>query len=356
MKIAVITDQHIGARNDSTVFNDYFFKFYNDIFFPTIKRLKINTIINLGDVMDRRKYINYNILSRFRREFMERLGFMNLTMHVTVGNHCDYFKNTNNLNSVNELFGHLEHVHIHIDPVEQNFDGLKILLLPWITPENSEQSLKMIAESDATVAMGHLQILGFEMYKGQPAHEGLDPKLFKKFDLVTSGHFHHKSNNENIFYLGSPYQMTFNDYGDKRGFHIFDTNTLELEFIQNPYDMFHKIYYDDKGKSMSEVLNSYRLSNYKDTYVKLIVTNKTNPYYFEQFIDRLYKENPADISVIEDFTVEELEEGESEIESEDTLTVLSNYVDSIDYGGDKNKVKDILRNLYIEANSMDGNE
>ena len=31
-----------------------------------------------------------------------------------------------------------------------------------------------------------------------------------------------------------------------RGFHIlFDTETRELEFIQNPYEMFHKIYYDD---------------------------------------------------------------------------------------------------------------
>ena len=37
MKIAIITDQHFGARKNSKLFHDYFLKFYNDVFFPTLE-------------------------------------------------------------------------------------------------------------------------------------------------------------------------------------------------------------------------------------------------------------------------------------------------------------------------------
>ena len=58
MKIALITDTHFGARNDSLLFLDFFRKFYENIFFPTLKERGIKEIIHLGDVVDRRKFIN----------------------------------------------------------------------------------------------------------------------------------------------------------------------------------------------------------------------------------------------------------------------------------------------------------
>ena len=39
--------------------------------------------------------------------------------------------------------------------------------------------------------------------------------------------------------------MYWNDAGDIRGFNIFDTETYEMEFIENPYNMFEKVYYED---------------------------------------------------------------------------------------------------------------
>jgi DNA repair exonuclease SbcCD nuclease subunit len=354
MKLGIISDLHFGARNDSLLFNNYFLKFYHDVVFPNVLNQGITRIINLGDTTDRRKFINFNILNKVRHGFFDVLQNNNINMDVIIGNHDCTWKGSNSLNSVEELFGHYDNLKIYSNPNEIEIDGLKILILPWINQENYDKSIAMIEDSTASVVMGHLQLIGFEMNRGQPAHEGLNPDLFKKFDMVLTGHFHHKSNVDNIFYVGSGYQMTFSDYNDPRGFHILNTKTLELEFIQNPYNMFHKLYYDDKGKTLSEVYNSYNLDQYTNAYVKIIVTNKTNPYYFEQLVDKLYKVNPADVSVIEDLIVEDSGEELDFLESaEDTLSVLLKYVDALDYSGNKNKIKDMLRNLYIEANMME---
>ena len=53
--IGIITDQHFGLRKGSQVFHDYMEKFYNDIFFPTLKENKIKTLLDLGDTFDNRK-------------------------------------------------------------------------------------------------------------------------------------------------------------------------------------------------------------------------------------------------------------------------------------------------------------
>ena len=144
-------------------------------------------------------------------------------------------------------------VRIYHEPTEVVFDGTKVFFQPWICPENKQQSLDAIAKTDAQILFGHLEVQGFEMHLGAINHEGLSPKVFEKFEYVFSGHFHHKSDNGTVYYLGNPYQITWSDYKDPRGFHIFDTETRELEFIQNPYEIFHKIYYDDEKTTLEEI-------------------------------------------------------------------------------------------------------
>jgi DNA repair exonuclease SbcCD nuclease subunit len=119
-------------------------------------------------------------------------------------------------------------------PSELEFDdGSKIFMMPWICTDNYNQSMEAIKTTDAQVLFGHFEIAGFQMYKGHENDEGFDPKIFEKFDLVCSGHFHHRSSNGNINYLGNPYELTWADFEDPRGFHIFDTSTRELDFIPN---------------------------------------------------------------------------------------------------------------------------
>ncbi len=351
MKIAIITDQHFGARNDSVHFLDFYEKFYRDTFFPKLKEEKIQAVLILGDTFDRRKYINFYSLKRAKEMFFEPLAQLGVDVHMLAGNHDTYFKNTNDVNSVNLLLGEYASSFNIIDHPSEIYVGPhKICMMPWICPENYEDSMKMLQETDAKYCMGHFEISGFAMYRGMPSEGGLDRGIFRKFSHTFSGHYHHKSSSDDIHYVGNPYELTWQDYNDPRGFHIFDLDSERLDFVKNPNVIFHRIRYDDKEETITEITNK-DLSVYTGTYVKVVVINKTNPYLFDKFMNSLYNVNPVDITIAEDFT--ELTEGIDEKmidQAEDTLTILNKFVDSIKEDSiDNNVLKNLLKELYLEA-------
>lgn len=351
MKIGLITDTHAGARGDSLIFQDYFEKFFNELFFPTIEQQKITHIIHLGDWGDRRKFINYNILYRTRNAFFDPLEKMGITMDLILGNHDLFFKNTSEVNSAKELLGRYKNIKIYEEVTEVKLGEMNVLYIPWINSDNQERALKKIQETKCKVAFGHLELMGFEMYRGVKNDSGMDPKIFKKFSQVFTGHYHHKSDNGKIFYLGAPYEMTFADMNDPKGFHIYNTSTEACKFVQNPFRMFHRIYYDDRGKDLKEIINPKKLEKYAGTQLKIVVTHKTNPFYFDQFLDAIQKIQPADFKIVEDLK-STLTEDDVNM-AEDTLTILYKYVDGMDLDVDKQRIKDHLHQLYIEAQTMD---
>ena len=213
--------------------------------------------------------------------------------------------------------------------------------MPWINSENHDQTVKHIKKTKAKIALGHLELNGFEMMRGIKCEAGMDVKLFKKFDLTCSGHFHTKSSQGAIHYLGAPYEMFWNDCNDTKGFHILDTDDNDLDFITNPFNMFHKIWYDD-SKSMLYP------EDLKDKYVKLIVVNKSDQLKFDIFIDDLYKMGVADLSIVDDTDFEFEESGDVDT-TEDTMSLLTNYIDNYEIDVDKNKLKQIMQELYVSA-------
>lgn len=349
MKIALITDTHYGVRNDSKVFAEFQNKFFNTIFLPYLKEHNITQVLHLGDLMDRRKYVNYVTLKNVRDNFIQPILNNDIKLDIIVGNHDTYYKNTNSVNSLNELFSSSE-LNIYWDkPVELEFDGCKILFCPWICEDNFDESMKAIETTDARVLMGHFEIEGFEMYRGSVCEHGQKADLFSKFDLVCSGHFHHKSTHKNISYLGSPYQMTWSDYGDRRGFHVFDTETRDIEFIENPYGVFHKINYSDENMSIEDI-NGLDTSQLTGAYIKVIVQNKTNPYLFDLFVDRLQQSGASDIKVVDDHLNLDMVSDDTLVdEAQDTMTILTKYIDTIEFRGDRKRVEHFLRELYQEA-------
>ena len=347
-KVALVTDTHFGARSDSVPFDKFFKKFYDETFFPEIDRRGIKTIFHLGDCFDRRKYINFNTLSSCRDYFFDAAKKRGIEVVMIVGNHDTFFKNTNNVNSPDLLLNDYTNVTAYSGPVEYSVDGTSILLMPWICTDNYNECMNAIKVSNSQVLFGHFEIAGFQMYKGHENDEGFDPKLFEKFDLVCSGHFHHRSSKGNITYLGNPYEMTWADYDDARGFHIFDTSTRELEFIENPNHIFTKIYYDDTKD------NGYRNEDFADKHIKLIVVNKTDYYKFDQFIDTIYKANPLELKIVEDMSEFESQAlGDEPVDVEDTLTLLSQYIDAIETEADKDKIKTLMKTLYVEAQNYE---
>ena len=348
MKIALVTDTHFGARSDSQQFDTYFKKFYDEVFFQELDKREITQIIHLGDCFDRRKYINFNSLSNCKKYFFEQVESRGIDMDMIIGNHDTFYKNTNDVNSPSLLLGEYPGIRTYDKAQVVNYDGLKILLMPWICTDNYEHTTKMIEGKVATVCFGHLELAGFIMYKGQDAHlghDGFDPALFKDFKLVCSGHFHHKHGRGNVQYLGNPYQLFWNDFEDDRGFHIFDTKTLDLEFIKNPNTIFEKYYYDDEKEDPLSI----DITKFNSKLIKIIVVNKKDFYKFDKFVEAIYKENPIELKIIEDFSEFESEAIDENIDLEDTMTLLSNYVDSIETDADKERLKGILKTLYVEA-------
>ena len=353
MKIALITDTHWGARGDSSAFAEYFNRFYYDHFFPYFATHCITNIFHLGDIVDRRKYINF-VTARHLRKFVEHCDVSGIRLDVIIGNHDTSFKNTNEVNSMRELFEHSTYnIHYYPDPGVVSLGGTDIAVLPWICSGNYEESMEFIKNTSAQILFGHLELAGFEMYKGAVNDHGFDSKIFDKFDLVCSGHFHHKSTRGNINYLGAPYEMSWSDYNDPRGFHVFDTETRELEFIRNPLTMFNKVHYHDQDKTLDEIMDM-DFDHYKGSYVKLIVHTKTNPYWFDMFVDKIEKAGVLDLQVVDDNLNLQLEDDDDIVnEAEDTLTVLSKVVDQVESRVDKKVLYTFLSSLYNEALSVE---
>jgi DNA repair exonuclease SbcCD nuclease subunit len=341
MKVLVITDQHFGVRNDSLTYVEYYRKFYNNVIIPFIVKFKIEHVLCLGDTFDRRKSVNFNSLEAAKDMWFDPLEKMGVKMTMLVGNHDIYYKNTLRVNAPSLLLGEYANISIMDGPGEFLLGSLPVLGIPWICDDNRSRVYELLEQSTSSLCVGHLEFTGFETVPGIVMQHGISAEPFGKFEKVLSGHFHTKSTKGNIHYLGNPYQLYWNDYQAVRGFHILDTETLDLKFYKNPYMLFEKIYYRDSAEWMD-------VTGYAGKYVKVIVEDKQDQLKFDKLIKMLYDAGVADLKIIEDLSVEF--EGVSEdVETEDTMTMLDKYIDDVEFSANKESIKTTVRSLYLEA-------
>lgn len=343
MKLAIICDTHFGARGDAPLFLNHFLKFFEEQFFPYIKQHGITKVLHLGDLFDRRKFINFNTLHHTRKRFLNWFETNGVELHCILGNHDVFYKNTNRLNSPKEVLSDCHSFfHLYEEPTEVCFNGATILMVPWINEENQTNFLQTIKDTKATILAGHLELNGYEVMSGVRFSDGMDDKFLEKFDLVLSGHFHKKSSKGNIHYLGTQYQMTTVDTNEVKGFHVLDTETRELEFIPNPVKLFHNVEWRN-----GTLIQGFDPSVYKGTYVKVIVYEKKSETKFDTFLDSLYAAEPANISIVEDYSDRGSEQAEIDI-GEDTLTLINKEIETLETDDTEN-LKNIVREIYMES-------
>lgn len=112
--------------------------------------------------------------------------------------------------------------------------------------------------------------------------------------------------------------------------------------------MFEKIWYDDQDRTVDEVLEGD--FDVRNKMVKVIVKNKTNPYCFDLFIDKIEKAGVIDMQVVEDHLNLDLIDDEEFMDSaEDTLTVCKKYISQVNFSVDNKKLERVITNLYNEA-------
>jgi DNA repair exonuclease SbcCD nuclease subunit len=350
MKIAFLGDSHFGARGDSQNFHEFFDLFYTNVFFPYLIENNIKTVIQLGDIFDRRKYSNHYTLSESKRYFFSRFGELGIELETLLGNHDLFYKESLSVSSSELFLKQFKNVNVIKNPTQlKKFD---ISVIPWICKENYDDCLKFIKNDTSHMCVGHFEVAGFKMYQSSILSEhGLSAATFSNYERVLSGHYHHASKRGNIEYIGTPYEMTWQDFDDQKGFRVYDLETRELKFVENPYSIFCKIIYDDSGETdivKSTYLDKEFLKTVIGKYVKIQVKNKSNPYLFDLFIDQVYQNSPIDVSLIEEII--DLELDEEVDETDDTLTITYKYIDSINQQElDKIKLKSMMSNLYNEA-------
>jgi len=340
MRIGLITDTHYGARKGSKFLHDYFELFYKNVFFPALKEHGVETVIHMGDAFDSRKSIDYQSLEWAKRVVFDPLK--EYDVHMIIGNHDTYYKNTNDVNSPDLLLQIYSNVKTYSKATEVNIGGLDILFLPWINSENENETYQLIQKTSCKCAMGHLELQGFRVNRQIIMEHGTDGKLFENFTRVYSGHYHTRSDDGKVFYLGNPYEMYWNDVNDPRGFHIFDTETLEHIAIDNPYKLFYNIYYEDTNYKL------FNASEFKDKIVKVIVRKKSKPKDFEKFIDKIHSAGVQELKIVENFAIQESEDFEIS-EEESTISILNRYIDESEFEYDKTTIKGIFEDLYRQA-------
>jgi len=347
MKVGVITDQHFGMRKGSRIFHEYFQKFYEDIFFPTLEREGIKTLIDMGDTFDNRRSIDLWSLEWAKKNYFDRLCDMGITVYTIVGNHTAYYKNSNSVNSIELLLREYSNMVLVRDYAEYTIDNTKCLFIGWMNDDNRAKIKRKIKSSKSKVCFGHLELNGYQVYKGFTQEHGAsgDKDIFDKFEKVYTGHYHTRSNDGRVYYLGNPYEMFWNDCEDKRGFTIWDSDTLEHEEIDNPHRMFYKIYYNDTP------YQTFNATELKGKIVKVIVDKKSKPKQFEKFIDKINQAGVEDLKVIENLDWnhgyimgEDIDEKE-----ENTISLLNRFVEESEIDLDKDRVKKLLGGLYSTA-------
>ena len=348
MKIALLNDTHCGIRNNNQMFAEYQGRFYSEIFFPYLDKHNIKDIIHLGDYFDRRRDVNFYSLHKNYEHFVKPMIDRDMTMDLIVGNHDIYFKSTNELNSPDYLLD-FKNINVYKDPLIKFYDTLAICLVPWINSENYEDVEEFLDIVAADIVMCHGEINGAMMQPGHFQGGGTPLGMFKRFEQVYSGHYHHKSELGNIRFLGSQMEFTWNDFGDPKHFHIFDTATREMLPVANPIRMFEKVFYDD-SKETIESIQEKDFSYLKDMFVKIIVISKDQPYWFDMFIDKIAKADVVDFKVVEDHgNLDMMADEDALSDAEDTLTILTKHIEAMEISGDKTKLDNLMRSLYTEA-------
>lgn len=345
MKIALINDTHFGCRNFNRSISKNQIEFFENQFFPYLEEHNINHIIHLGDLFDNRENLSTKMIHIFKKHFFDVLVEKNIKMDIIIGNHDIAYRHSNKVNSPQSVLNEYSNITIYTEYAEVEYDGLKIAYVPWVNNENVESTIENIKKSKCKVMMGHLELGGFKFQKNgeESKHESPIQKYLNNFDLVLSGHYHTKTNNANIIYLGSQYEMTWADSDDEKGFNIFDTKTLKLTYIVNDNTLFNIITYDNN--TTIDDINENKIT---DKFVKLIINDKESVASFDLFIEKIMMLNPADLKIEDKTLFINNNVDSSDININDTKSMLKNYLQMVEYRN-KEQLEKILLKCYDEC-------
>lgn len=339
MKVIILGDCHFGCRNSNTIVEHWQRRFYEEIFWPYIESNGIQHIIQTGDYFDNRKWLNIQSIAFQKEVFIDRAQKLGVKVHGLVGNHDIPLRHSLKNSSVCQILNHEEGVQFYDEDTVLEFDGVKFTLVPWICKENEQKMLDVVREG-GEVLVGHFEVQGALMHPGSFSPDGLKYSDFSKWKKVLSGHFHAQSQNTNVHFVGTPYQMSWNDATTKHGFWVFDTEDLSETFIENPLRFFNRFTWEDGAdREIDDLSNSY---------VKINIKKKSDFEAFEKFIDKVNFANPFEVKITESFEEYSSDNVGELIEIHSTAELISEYIQDVT-ATNSEEIKKIMLEIYEEA-------
>lgn len=351
MKIALLNDTHFSARNFNRTIANNQLEFFENQFFPYLRENDIKNIIHLGDIFDNRDKLDIKMIDTFKKRFFDVLHEMGVKLTIIIGNHDITYRHSNTINTPQAVLREYDNITIIPEAEDIEIGGVKICCIPWVNNENVESTIEHIKNTNAPYLFGHLELAGFRFQKNGDVSTNEPPiqKYLDKFDLVLSGHYHTKTRNGNIIYLGSQYEMTWADAGDEKGFNVFDTKDGSLEYIPNPNTLFNVIHYNE-----STTIEDIDPSKISGKFVKLIVDSKKTSATLDLYVQHLLLLNPSDIKIEDNTLFINPNAESSEININDTRSMLMTYIDMIEYSN-KDELKKLLMETYDECYDISWN-
>ena len=344
MKIAILGDTHFGARNSNQTIQHWQKRFYEEVFWPYIEEQGITTIIQTGDYFDNRKWINLQTMAFQREVFVQRAQELSVDVRGIVGNHDIPYRHSLRDSSVKQILNPEEGVQFYDQIQKLQFADREITLMPWICKENAEECMEVIHEG-GDILLGHFEIANFEMHPGAKSLGGINAKSFDKWGKVISGHYHSQSIQGQIQYVGTPYQMSWNDATTKHGFWILDTDDTSMTFVENPNRYFNRFIWEDGCKK--EIDNLY------NSFVKVNVVKKTDFELFEKFIDKINFQSPFDLKITESFEEFNSENVEDLISTQSTEELIGEYIEEVGTDNNKEAIKKMMVGIFHEAMAIE---
>lgn len=310
MAIAKLGDLHVGSRQGSQFLRDFIKSYLIDYLIPELVENDIHEVWQFGDTFDIRKFLYGDDKDWMEHELTPALREGGIKWNGIIGNHDITKADSNRINWPSWLVGLAPDVYTYYSETEEvMIEGKKVLLLPWINKENYQRSVEAIENTDAEYCFAHLELAGFKMYQSSTCDHGqIDLSLLSKFKRVDTGHFHTRSFEGNVQYLGTPFHLTWEDYkdGDNRGFYIDDLTDGGEIFIKNSPNqtLFRVIEYafDKLDADIDNWKNPEWLQDVlglKGQVVKIVVTNRDNSKHYEAFCDAMKRVQCIDYNYID---------------------------------------------------------
>ena len=364
MSIAIIGDTHFGNNGFSKEVLDFQLEYFETKFFPHILKNKIKNVIHLGDLVDDRTKIDMFVLQNIKERFFQWFDDHGVTLHCIVGNHDMYFKHNMKYNFHTANLKEFSNVEIYTDPTTFHLDGYKFGIVPWKT---NHDDYKFPSYKDVDILLGHFEMADVLMHSARMSKHGMDVNAFLKYKMVISGHYHAVSQKANIFYCGTQYQMSWNDFNDKKGFWELGED-YSLKMIENTISPKHLrlVYSEVEGKveiistgeggHAREITITEASKLAKNNHIKLVLRKYKDDALFSSVFERISKETYDKVDVINEATaIEEIDEEEFHNKLEDTeavSTIINNFIEMSTFSADIDKTELLEKFNELHAKAL----